>query len=99
MKNNNNFFSVLIPYGEQPLLTDAMNCFSQTSSAKMFTMLNDKNVEIRYSRYVHAFFNYSKTDNKKGWISNINKGLAFNFSKRKIKTFAVQKEETLILNK
>ena len=75
MKNNNKAFSVLIPDGEQALLTDAINCFSQTENVKIFIMSNDENIEMRCSKYVHYFSYYPKTNNEIDWISNINKEL------------------------
>ncbi len=72
-KNTNRSVSVLIPDGESHILRYVINCFSQIREIKTYVMSNKKNNAMRYSRYVHKFSYYAKTDSDLDWIANINK--------------------------
>ena len=64
--------SVLIPDGESHLLMYVINSLSQIKGVKVYVMSNDKYIPMRFSRHVHHFSYYPKTDNEKDWISYIN---------------------------
>lgn len=68
-------FSVLIPDGEVPILPSVINCLSQTKDIKIFVISNKKRYPMRYSRYIHNFAFYPKTDVELEWIDNINEEL------------------------
>jgi predicted ATP-grasp superfamily ATP-dependent carboligase len=65
-------FSVLIPDGESHLLIYVVNSLSQIKGIKIYVMANTKYLPIRFSRYLHHFSYYPKTNNPLDWISNIN---------------------------
>lgn len=65
--------SVLIPDGESHLLRYVINGLAQVNGIKIYVMSNNKNIEMRYSRYIHKFSFYPKTDSDLDWIENINR--------------------------
>lgn len=65
-------FSVLIPDGESHLQIYVVNSLSQIKGLKIYVMSDTKYIPIRFSRYIHNFSYYPKTDDPKDWISNIN---------------------------
>lgn len=64
--------SVLIPDGESHILKYVVNCLAQIPNIKTYVMSNKKDNAMRYSRYVHKFSFYAKTDSDLDWIANIN---------------------------
>ncbi len=67
-----NHISVLIPDGESHILIYVVNCLAQTKTVEIFVMSNKKNNPMRYSRHVHKFSYYKKTNSDLDWINNIN---------------------------
>jgi D-aspartate ligase len=67
-----NYISVLIPDGESHILIYVVNCLAQIKTVKIFVMSNKKNNPMRYSRHVHKFSYYKKTNSDLDWINNIN---------------------------
>lgn len=65
-------FSVLIPDGESHLQLYIINSLSHIKEVKIYIMSNTKYIPIRFSRYIHHFSYYPKTDDPRDWISNIN---------------------------
>lgn len=68
-------FSILIPDGEVPLLPSVINCLSQVKEIKIFVISNKKRYPMRYSRHIHNFAFYPKTDVELEWLDNINEEL------------------------
>jgi len=69
---NRKEISVLIPDSESHLVMFVVNCLSQFSEIKIFLMSNKKHIAMRYSRHVHKFSYYKKTNSDLDWINNIN---------------------------
>lgn len=70
---NVNNVSILIPDGESHLLRFVVNGLAQVGGIKIYVMSDKKNSPMRFSRYIHKFSYYAKTDSDLDWIENINK--------------------------
>jgi D-aspartate ligase len=70
MMNN---ITILIPDGESHLLRFVINGLARVGGIKICVMSSKRNSSLRFSRYIHRFSYYAKTDSDLGWIENINK--------------------------
>lgn len=70
MKNS---FSVLIPDGESLLAVYVINCLCLVNNIKTYVLGDTKKLAVKYSRHVHHYSYYPKTDNPLDWITRINK--------------------------
>jgi len=52
--------SVLIIDAEYGLTLDYMHCLTQVKNVKVYTICNEKNNNVKYSRYIEKFFVLSK---------------------------------------
>jgi predicted ATP-grasp superfamily ATP-dependent carboligase len=64
-------FSVLIPDGESLLAVYVINCLCLVDTIKIYVLGNAKKLAIKYSRYVHHYSYYPKTDDPLDWITRI----------------------------
>jgi predicted ATP-grasp superfamily ATP-dependent carboligase len=66
-------FSILIPDVECYLLRAIVNGLAQVKDIRVYVMSNQKVKAMKYSRLVHKFTYYPKTNSELDWIANINK--------------------------
>ena len=64
--------SVLIIDAEYGLTLDYMHCLTQVKNVKVYTICNEKNNNVKYSRYIEKFLFYPKTSSDVDVIKNIN---------------------------
>ncbi|TDU34497.1 ATP-grasp domain-containing protein [Gelidibacter sediminis] len=64
--------SILVPDAESHLSIYVINSLSQIKDIKIFIMSNEKYTPLRYSRHIHHFSYYIKSEHALDWISNIN---------------------------
>jgi len=72
------FTSVLVPDGECYIMQSIVNGLAQVKGIKIYVMSNKDHIPVKYSRYVHKFSFYAKTDDDFDWIENINKEIEEN---------------------
>lgn len=73
LKKKNQSFSILIPDGEQDLLTgQVLQCLSEAPHVKCYVMSNKKYLSSRFSRYTQHYSFYPETEDINIWIENIN---------------------------
>jgi D-aspartate ligase len=77
MINNDNSYSVLIPDGEcDALASHIKDCLSAIPGIKIYLMSSNKNISTRFSKFIHNFSHYPKTNIGIEWIGYLNKELA-----------------------
>jgi predicted ATP-grasp superfamily ATP-dependent carboligase len=64
--------SVLIPDGENYLLSAVVHGLAQVPGVDVYVMSNARHKSMRFSRYVRKFTFYPKTDSELEWIAYIN---------------------------
>ncbi|MBD1262793.1 ATP-grasp domain-containing protein [Maribacter polysiphoniae] len=73
MQNISSCLSILIPDGENELLTNHVkDCFARVPDVRLYVMSNKKSGPSRFSRYVYKYSYYPKAKNELEWIANIN---------------------------
>jgi predicted ATP-grasp superfamily ATP-dependent carboligase len=106
MKSIKDSFSVLIPDGEHYYAITIIDCLSHVKGIKIHFMSDIKYTAMRYSRHVHTFSYYPKTNNDLEWISFVNRetekhkvDVILPVYENRIRTLLYHKEQLTFTNK